>query len=237
MSKRAVMRVAVLMALTFASCAAWGQEGTIVEVADLEGRASVELRYKLNNQWVFGLEEQLRLKNDISEVDEYFTQFNLKFIPLSNISFAGGLRFIRQNDTQGNIQGYESDRRFHISTTFGHKLGRFSLRYRLRYQNRWESGSDGSEDSDRHVRLRASAGYNIRNWKLDPLISVELYRQVGNELSNEFDNLRFTLGTGWKMGGLGKLGFFYHLDEELGVDYPKTTHIVVFSYVYTFERN
>ena len=69
--------------------------------------SSVEIEYKLNKKWSFELSEQLRLKENISLVDEYFTELQTEYSVNKNFSLAGGLRFIRQNDTEGNIQGYE----------------------------------------------------------------------------------------------------------------------------------
>jgi len=43
---------------------------------DLAAWNGIEIEYKLDKKWAFDLEVQLRLKENISVIDEYFTQFN-----------------------------------------------------------------------------------------------------------------------------------------------------------------
>ena len=181
MSRQAVLWVAVLVLGLPAVDQARGQDSATDDTTDLEGWSSVELRCKPNKRWVFSAEEQLRLKNDISEVDQYFTQLAVRYNVPWGFSLDGGYRWIRQNDTQGKIQGYESERRYHYSASCGHKIGRLSLSYRVRYQNREEVDAADSEEPDRHLRFRTRVRYNVQDWQLDPALAVELYRSVGGE--------------------------------------------------------
>jgi Protein of unknown function (DUF2490) len=236
-SRQAILWVPVLVLGLLASHHAYGQGTTTDETADLEGWASAELRYKFNKQWMFSAEEQLRLKNDISEVDKYFSQLGVRYNSPRGISLDGGYRWIRQNDTEGKIQGYESERRVHFSTSYGHKLGRFSLGYRVRYQSKQEVASTVSEDPDRHLRFRTRVRYNVPNWKPDPVFAAELYRSVGGAADNEFDKMRLTLGTAWDAWGESKMGVFYRVERELGADEPQTTHILGWKLSYTLARD
>ena len=94
--------------------------------------------------------------------------------------------------------------------------------------------SDGFTETDRHLRLRAQAGYNVRNWKLDPELSAELYRPLGSfsDSNTEFDKARLTLGTDLDVWNLGELGVFYRLEKELGVESPKTSNIIGMKFSY-----
>lgn len=237
MNRQAILWVAVLVLGLLAGHPAHGQNSATAGTKDLEGWASVELKYKFNKQWMISAEEQMRWKNDISVVDRHFTQIGVRFDTRRGISLDGGLRFIRRNDTQGNIQGYESARRQHLSATYRHKPGRLTLGYRVRYQTTGDIGSDGYTETDRHFRFRAQAKYNFRNWKLDPEISAELYRPLENSGDSAFDKMRYTLGTDWDAWGGSVIGMFYRIEKELGVEFPQTTYIIGLSFTYVLGRD
>lgn len=199
---------------------------------------TIGLEYKLDKKWTFSLEEQLRLKENISVVDEYFTQFNTEYKLFKDFKLAGGLRYIRQNDNQGNIQGYENHFRFNIDATYKHDIADFTLGYRLRYQNKNELGVS-EEDGDyanQNIRLKASIEYNINNWKLDPKFSAELFNHFEKEDDNGFSKYRLTLGTDYKMKNFGKIGIFYRFEKELNVDLPDITNIIGLKYMYTIKN-
>ena len=98
------------------------------------------LEYDATDDLKLGVEGQLRLKEDISVVDQYFGELNAQYKLPVGFRIGAGLRYIRDNDTRGNIQGYENHLRYNIDGSFRHKIDRFSLRYRIRYQNRNELG-------------------------------------------------------------------------------------------------
>ncbi len=110
----------------------YSQGGEYVEVRDLESWFSMELKYKLNKKWSFGLQEQLRLENNSSEIDGYFTQFTSAYKLFKNLEAGVGLRYISKNDNEGKIQGYRNYFRYHLDASFKHKISRFSIKYRLR---------------------------------------------------------------------------------------------------------
>lgn len=216
----------------------YAQEGSYVEVRDFEVWSAAELKYKWNKKWAFGLEEQLRFKNNASEVDQYFTQLSLKYIGFDHLEFGGALRFIRDNDNVGAVQGYENHLRFHVDLGYKYKLSKFSIKHRLRYQNRNELGIS-EEDGDyakQNFRFKTSLKYNIKDWKFDPEIAGEIfYHKEFGEVS-AFNKYRLTLGTDYKIKKFGEIGAFYRMEHELNVSFPKTTHIIGLSYVYTLKN-
>lgn len=205
---------------------AFGQDPEAGDDSDLEGWYAAELRYRASRRWTFSGEGQLRLKDDMSLVDQYFGQLGIKYRGPADLSLDGGLRFIERNDTEGKIQGYESQRRQHVSLSYGPEVGRFDLGFRVRYQTKGDVTDDGYMETGRHWRFRARVRYNIRNWKLDPVFAVELFRPVDNEEISGYDKIRYTLSTDWESWAGGEIGMFYRIEKDLGVDDPMTTHIV-----------
>lgn len=199
---------------------------------------TIEIGYKLNNKWSFSLEEQLRLKENISEIDEYFTQLNTQYKLSKKFRLGLGLRYIRENDNKGNIQGYENYFRFHVDAIYKHEINDFKLGYRLRYQNKNELGVSYDEGDfvNQNIRFKTSLEYDIKKWKLDPKFSAEIFNrfQEGNE--NGFNKYRLTLGTDYSLKNFGEIGVYYRFEKELNVDFPDITNIVGLKYSYTFKK-
>ena len=218
----------------------FSQSGTNVLVSDFEGWAKAGVNVKLNKNWSFGLEEQLRLKSNASEVDAFFTELNARYKFETGLSLGAGFRFIRENDNEGKIQGYESHMRYNFDIGFKHSLDRLKLGYRVRFQSKNEIGStiDPLDVASNHLRLKAGGEYNIKNWKFDPKLSFELFHHMEEGEENGLSKFRATIGTSYDLKKYGDIGLFYRLERELNptyVDYPKTTYIVGLSYVYTIK--
>ena len=200
--------------------------------------STIGIEYKLNKKWNFGIEEQLRLKENISEVDEFFTQFNADYKLFKSFKLGAGVRYIRENDNNGNIQGYENYFRFNIDATYKHEIDKLELAYRLRYQNKNELGVsyDGGDYVNQNIRFKTSVKYNFKKWSLDPKFSAEIFNRFQEGKENGFNKYRLTLGTDYKMKNFGKLGVFYRFEKELNVDFPETKNIIGLNYTYTFKN-
>ena len=208
------------------------------QTSDLSNWTTIGLEYKLNKKWNFGIEEQLRLKEDISTIDEYFTQLNAEYSVSKNFTLGAGLRYIKENDTEGNIQGYENHFRFNADASYKHKINNFKIKYRLRYQNKNELGVSNSEGdyANQHIRFKTAIGYNFKNWKLDPKFSAEIFNHFEEGKQNGYDKYRLTLGTEYKLKNAGKINLFYRIEKELNESIPKTTNIIGLKYTYTINN-
>ncbi len=199
---------------------------------------TIGVEYKLNKKWSFALEEQVRLKENISVVDNYFTQLSADYKLFKGFKLGAGVRYIRDNDNQGNIQGYENHFRFQIDAMYKHEINDFKIGYRLRYQNKNELGVsyDEGDYANQNIRFKTSLEYNIKNWKLDPKFSAEIFNRFQEGKENGFNKYRLTLGTDYKVKNFGKLGVFYRFEKELNVDFPETKNIIGLNYTYTFKN-
>jgi hypothetical protein len=178
------------------------------------------------------------LKNNASVIDEYFGEFNVQRKLNKAFKIVSGLRFIRLNDNTGNIQGYENHLRFNLDLSFNHKVKQLSLQYRLRYQNKNDLGRSKNEGdfANQKIRLKTSVKYNIKNWKLDPKFSAELYNRFEkNNLDNGFNKFRLSAGSSFKLKKIGKISLFYRFEKEFDVQNPKEINIISFKYSYTLK--
>ncbi len=181
---------------------------------------SVGVKYSPIKRLHLGLEQHLRLKENASVTDEYFTEVNLGYEILKDFEISGGARFIRENDNVGKKQGYENHFRYNVDLSFKHDIKRFSLSYRFRYQNKKEQDVDDGEENlpKENVRFKVGLDYNIKKWPLDPKLSVESYSNLEDvqqvrELG--LNKYRITFGTSYSLKKFGKFGIFYRLQESI----------------------
>lgn len=235
--KKSFKKIYFFVILLLAPYSVFAQSGTYVDVRDLESWTSVGAKLDVNKTWEIGLSEQLRMKTNSSEVDQYFTELELYYTGGKHIEFGSGFRFIRDNDTKGDQQGYENHSRFHFDLKYKHKIERFSMQYRLRYthKNEWGITKDEGDYPNKYLRLKVGAKYNVKNWKLDPKMSAEIFRHYQTGEQNEFNKFRWTMGTSYNAKKVGTFDLFYRIERELNQSYPKTTYIVGVGYVYNIK--
>jgi len=202
--------------------------------SDFQAWSAIELTYKPNKKLSFGLEGQWRFKDNASITDQYFAQLTSDYEIFNNFKLGAAMRYIRDNDTKGNIQGFENHIRFHLDANYSHKIERFKLKYRMRFQNKNELGISKAEGdyNKQYLRLKTSVEYNIRNWKLDPKVSGEIFRHYEEGETTKFDKYRLTLETEYKLKGIGKINLYYRVEKEINTDLPDTINILELKFTY-----
>jgi hypothetical protein len=164
-----------------------------------------------------------------TQIDQYFTNLDLKFKVFEGFSTTLGARFIQDRDKDDG--DYRSRLRFNVDFGYKHSIDRFTLKYRVRLQTRNELGVS-REEGDFAInafRMRAGVKYNIKNWKLDPEVSYELFRESGAYIVSSFNKYRISLVTRYKFNDLIHLKGFYRMERGLGMLLPETTNIVGFN--------
>ena len=225
--------LSLLLSIMFASVT-FAQTGS----DDMETWTSVRLRYKASKKWSFELQEQLRLKENSSVTDQYFTQLTSKYRLTKKLALGLGLRYIKRNDNQGGIQGFEDHFRYHFDLSFKHSLDRFTFNHRLRYQNKNELGVSEEEGdfAKKNIRLKTAVTYNVRKWKLDPKLSAEIFNKSHEGGTNGFSKYRVTFGTSYDLKKAGEIDLYYRMEKELNTSLPKKVAILGVNYTYTLNN-
>ncbi|MDG1046546.1 MAG: DUF2490 domain-containing protein [Bacteroidia bacterium] len=208
------------------------QDGTYHTIRDFETWSSINLRYKPTNNIKLSLSQQLRLKDNSSTMDVYFTQLGLDYKLANFLSIGFASRLITENDDQGKIKGNESHLRWQADLEFNHSVSRFAFKYRIRYQNKDELQKT-TDEIKKTIRLKVASTYNIKNWKLDPTLSAELFNGITN--NDGIYKARYTLSSDYKLKK-GSLGAFLRTEKELFGDYPKRTNILGIKYNFTIKK-
>lgn len=206
---------------------------------DLAMWNSIGVSYSPLKKLKLGLEQHWRLKEDITVTDEYFTEIQASYKIIKGLKFAAGVRFIKENDNVGKIQGYEDHFRYQFDLSYKIDVAkRFDMAFRLRYQNKRETGLDESIEviPTETLRFKTSFEYNIRKWPLDPEFAVELFNRKGDGafFIEQFNSrYRLTWGTSYNLNKFGKLGIYFRYQENTRVDNDFQTKILGLKYSYS----
>lgn len=212
---------------------------TAQDINDFSTWSVLEFEYEPDKKWELGLEAQLRLKENSSTVDEYFAELKGSRELGKDFKFELGLRYIRENDTRGNIQGFENHFRWNLDGNYEYEIGRFDLQHRLRYTNKTEFGLAEEADKDfagQRLRFKTSAVYKIKDWKLDPEFAAELFSRFGQDTDSEVDKYRLTLGSAYGLKDAGEISFYYRFESDFAKLDRESEHILGIKYKYTLKN-
>ena len=204
----------------------------IAQDTDNELWTSIELAYKLNKTFDLEFREMLRLSDNLGEIDQFYSQLGLGIDLSKSFEIMPAYRFTRDHDYKGKIQGYESVGRFQIDLRYKQKINRVNLTYRFRYQNKnYLTEDKQSEDA---LRFKLRTRYNIRNWKLDPILSYEYFSEINKDVESN-NRYRITLSTSYKLKKSSRLIFAYSYEQDLGN--PISSAVNSFRIKYAFDLN
>ncbi len=169
------------------------------------------LSYEINPNWEATTELQYRSEDFLGTTDSYFGEFLLAF-KKTDAQFKTGLRYIKKNDTRGAITGIENHLRFFLDLSYKHRLQQFQFKHRLRLQTENEIRQI-ADKRENLWRFKTGGVLKIKNWKLDPEVSVEAFSHLPNSNATGLQKWRYRLGTELDLGP-GKVNISYSLDRE-----------------------
>jgi len=228
MNKKGIYIVAFIM-LGFI-CNLQAQDTKVT--SDLEQWTSVGISKKINKHWKISLDQEMRFSKDVSQFDMYFADLGLDYKINKHFTLGANYRFYQNKNLEGI---FDTQHRWSTDISYKQKINRFTLAYRLRFQNKDEDFfTDASINNLYNLRNKFSVDYNIKGFKFDPFLDVELYRQIQDVRATALSKLRWTLGVDYSLKSLGELKLFYRLDNELNQSYNKNTYIVGVGYKFSF---
>jgi hypothetical protein len=188
------------------------------ESNDFEGWSSLQLDIKATKKLSFSVAEHVRYKNDISTLNNYFTQLETNYEIFKDFQLGGGVRFIKKNDDIGNKQGIESHFRFQLDARYQHKVKQLNLSYRLRYQNKNELGFSEEEGdvTKEYLRFMMGVGYKLKSIGIVFKLKGELFDNISKGSGSKVINRnRFTLMASKRFNKIGKFSIFYRIQETI----------------------
>ena len=207
-------------------------------LSDTEGWSSIEVGLNISKKLSFSVSEHLRYRNKISTMSNYFTQLETSYQLFKDFNLGGGVRFIRENDDVGNIQGLETHFRYQFEINYKHDLKMLTLFYRLRYQHKNELGLPKEKVNipNEYIRFRMGLGYKLNDLGIGLRLKGELFNQIQKEnLENGFNRYRLTLDTYKKFKNFGKVTLFYGFQKNFNRIELKQKSIIGIKYKYSFD--
>jgi hypothetical protein len=205
------------------------QDAKVVRDLQLWTGAALEKSWK---DWSLTLNEEIRFKKNISEINNYFTELGLRYRINKNFSLEGGYRFTRDRNADGS---YDNLTRYNLDLRFRARLDHISIYYRLRYQKEVEGFNliDPTMDYEKYVRNRIRVRYN-KFIRIKPYVSAELFQLFRPDFYSELDYIRVLGGIRYEAGPVGLFNLAFGFNREFEKYDPAMIYQFKVNYTYRF---
>lgn len=201
---------------------------------DLGSSLSAEITKRIIPGLNLSLEEDFRLRDNLSEVDRFSTTLELSYKPWKFLKLGGAYNLINYNH---ETKGWEVRHRYYFFATGSYRINRFTVSLRERFQSTYRVGV--KETSKRanpklYLRSRLEVEYDIRNCKFEPFASVELYNTLNDSQGNKMNKLKYTAGSKYKLNKRNSLQLYYRYVNFKDDDEGNGKHMIGLGYSYKF---
>lgn len=201
-------------------------------VRDLRLWTGVKIEKSFAKDWTLSLEEEVRFKQDISELSNYFTEAGLRYRINKNFSLGAGYRYTRDKKKDGS---FETLTRYNLDLRYRGRIDFLTIDYRLRYQKEVEGFNifDQQADYEKYVRNRIRIRYN--DFKaIEPFVSAELFQLFRPNYFPEFHYIRVIGGLRYEAGKLGDIDLAFGFNREFANIEPFMIYVIKANYTYKF---
>lgn len=201
---------------------------------DLGSSLSADITKRIIPGLNLSLEEDFRLRDNLSEVDRFSTTLELSYKPWKFLKLGGAYNLINYNH---ETKGWEVRHRYYFFATGSYRINRFTVSLRERFQSTYRVGV--KETSKRanpklYLRSRLEVEYDIRNCKFEPFASVELYNTLNDPQGNKMNKLKYTAGSKYKLNKRNSLQLYYRYINFKDDDEGNGKHMIGLGYSYKF---
>jgi len=205
------------------------QETKVVRDLQLWTGAAIEKSWK---DWSLTINEEIRFKQNISEINNYLTEAGLRYRINKNFALEGGYRFTRDKNSDGS---YDNLTRYNLDLRFRGRLDFLIIDYRLRYQKEVEGFNllYQKADYEKYVRNRIRIRYN--NFiRIKPYVSAELFQLFRPEYYGVLEYIRVLAGIRYEPGKVGRLNIAFGFNREFTDMEPAMIYQFKVNYTYLF---
>ena len=215
--------------VVLASFSLSAQETKVVRDIQLWTGASIEKTW--GKDWTLSLKEELRLKQNIGEINNYFTEAALRYRINKNFALEGGYRYTRDKKSDGS---YENLTRYNLDLRFRGRLDFITIDHRLRYQKEVEGFNllDMQSDYEKYVRNRIRISYTDLK-KIKPYLSAELFQLFRPDYFAELEYIRVVAGIKYEPAKLGTFDFGFGFNREFADFEPAMIYQFRLRYTYS----
>lgn len=201
-------------------------------VRDLRLWTGVQIEKSFAKDWTLSLKEEIRFKQDISELNNYFTDAGLRYRINKNFALEAGYRYTRDKKSDGS---YETLTRYNLDLRYRGRLDFITIDYRLRYQKEVEGFNlfDQLADYEKYVRNRIRIRYT--DFKaIEPFVSAELFQLFRPNYYPELHYIRVLGGLRYDARKLGSIDLAFGFNREFATIEPSMIYVIKAIYTYQF---
>jgi hypothetical protein len=201
------------------------------QIKDFKLWSNIKLEVKILKKMSVEIEEELRLMDNVTQIDNYFTNVGFSYNFWNNFTFGGYYRFIKKNELDDR---YSNIHRYYFDLEYDKSIGRWELTLRTRYQSAYKNlySSELGYRPENHSRNKFSLAYDIYRSPLKPEIWFELYYQLNNSDGNVIDKMRIAPELSYSINKSSNIKVFFMIEKEYSVKNPETNYILGIGYVY-----
>jgi len=201
------------------------------QTEDFQLWSGINLDIKVSKKITVEIEEEIRLMDNASKVDNYFTDAGISCNFWNNFTLAGYYRYARKNELE---DFYSNIHKYYIDLEYDNSIGRWEFSMRTRYQSRYKNikSSEPGFIPEKHSRNKISVAYDIYRSPLKPEIWCEVYYQLNNPGGNEIDKVRIAPELNYSINRSNRIKIYYMIEKEYSVENPATNYILGLGYTY-----
>ena len=201
------------------------------QTKDFQYWSDVKLEAEILKNISVEIEEEIRLTENISKIEDYFTDVGISYNFWDNFTIAGYYRFVRRNERDGRISNIH---RYYFDLKYEKKIKRYELSIRTRYQSRYKNinSDDFGFKPQNHNRNKLGLAYDIYRSPLKPQVWFEVYYQLNNPEGNVIDKIRFAPEVGYRINNHIRINLYYLIEKEYNVNNPQINYILGTGFLY-----
>ena len=201
------------------------------QIDDTRLWTGVTLKHKFTRKLSASVNQQLRFKYDITQVDLLFSEAGVEYEIKKNLKISLNYRFINENQETY----YRKSHRLYVDLSYKYKPKRFSFTLRERIQEEYTSinSSETGKIPEWLLRSKLAISYDTEK-RYKPYISLEMYYLIDNakELGEGISRLRYGAGVEYELNRIHALDLGIIFQDYL---FDQTNNFIyAIGYTYTF---
>lgn len=191
---------------------------------------SLTLQHKFTQKWSGAIGEQFRLWDNMSRIDQYFTDLSLEYNITKRFKASLNYRLISKNK-----ETYYSKRhRFYLDLAYKYKISPVTLSLRERVQEQLTdiNSSELGKIPEWYSRTKLTAKIDL-NKKYSPYLATEVFYLIDNakEKDEGIDRFRYEAGVDYEFNLHHSINVFYLIQHSLVS--PANDYIIGLGYTFT----
>lgn len=177
----------------------------------------------------FTVAEEFRFHQNISAIQQFFTDFGVTFKINKYFDLGTNYRFAFNHIY---IAQYQNSHRFNVDAKINFEIKRLKFYYKVRYQTEVDDFLyiPTNDYFSNKIRNKINFKYDIKKTNLTPFATIETFTNVDNTNYFNISKLRLTLGFGFTKKILKGFSMYFRVQNNFSKNYRQNDYILGVSY-------